>query len=188
MKAITGYSCRNEVPFMIKCPSCGRALTGNPRACGYCGESLVSDYFSRPAHAESLAPAPAGAGGIAAMTLGIFGCAALFGAVVLHLGALFGYGTVPQMTVSWWIRSFVTAVLPVVYFVQILLMRGERFSIAFDCVWLFLSGCGLAVTVQAFSEFGAAAFYDVAAAAYLLTLGTALVLAASVTSILFYKG
>ena len=30
---------------MITCPKCGRPVSGRARRCGYCGQSLLHDYF-----------------------------------------------------------------------------------------------------------------------------------------------
>ncbi|MEM1484551.1 hypothetical protein V6615_06675 [Oscillospiraceae bacterium PP1C4] len=174
---------------MITCPKCGHALAGNPRCCGYCGESLVSDYFRRTEPEEPVIEQlhHIGAGATAAMTLGIFGSIALLGALAFHMTALFGYGITPEMDYMWWIITLLMAVLPVVYLVQIAVLRGIRFSLLFDCVWLFLAGCGLSIVTQAYLDRGSLPFCGLVAIPYLLVVGCSLVLVASITAILSYQ-
>ena len=80
---------------MINCPKCGHPVSGRARSCGYCGESLVNNYFAREERHKGKDPlleAPAGAAGICAMVLGIFGCLALLAALAFQLMVMFGYG------------------------------------------------------------------------------------------------
>ncbi len=173
---------------MVICPNCKRQLNGSPRRCGYCGESLVGDYFSRQNRPE---PEPrgglAGAGATAAMTLGVFGSIALLAALAFHMTPLFGYGAPPEVNTFWWGQTLVMTLPPVIYLVQICVLRGLRFSLLFDSVWLFVSACGLSVVAQAYIERGGGPFGGITAIPYLLTVGCSLVLAASVTGILSYR-
>lgn len=174
---------------MAVCPECGRALHGAPRRCGYCGASLVSDYFSRP-QPPARRPAPSlGAGFGAVATLGVFGSLAVLAALVLRLLALFNtqdpaWQAGLSMRPGWWVQLVLMAALPTVYLVQTAVLQSKRFSRVFDCVWLLLASCGLSFVLQAYFDRGAAAFDGVVAVAYLLTVGCALLAVASITAIL----
>ncbi len=160
---------------MINCPKCGHPVSGRARSCGYCGESLVNNYFAREERHKGKDPlleAPAGAAGICAMVLGIFGCLALLAALAFQLMVMFGYGG---------------AVPSVVLLVQELILGGSRGGLLFDSFWLFTSGCGLILTIQCYTGKGSGLFFDVVAIPYLLIAGCALVVISSVTSILAYK-
>lgn len=67
------------------------------------------------------------------------------------------------------------AVLPVVLLVQLLILRGVRYSMVPDCVWLFLSVAVLMVVIQAYLDTGADRFYGMAMIPYLLVVGCVLV-------------
>ena len=116
---------------MINCPKCGHPVSGRARSCGYCGESLVNNYFAREERHKGKDPlleAPAGAAGICAMVLGIFGCLALLAALAFQLMVMFGYGgsVPPEIDRDWWIRTLVLAVPSVVLLVQELILGGIR--------------------------------------------------------------
>ena len=177
---------------MINCPKCGHPVSGRARSCGYCGESLVNNYFAREERHKGKDPlleAPAGAAGICAMVLGIFGCLALLAARAFQLMVMFGYGgsVPPEIDRNWWIRTLVLAVPSVVLLVQELILGGSRGGLLFDSFWLFASGCGLILTIQCYTGKGSGLFFDVVAIPYLLIAGCALVVISSVTSILAYK-
>lgn len=177
---------KREVSYMVTCPSCKKQLNGNPRSCGYCGNSLVSDYFrQQPQERQPLSPP--GTGAIAALTLGIFGSIALLSALLFQLAPLFGYGIMPELNAIWWIRALSLSVGAMVYFVQIVALRGVRGSLLPDSLWLFLSACGLSLTIQAYLDQGSLCFYGLTAIPYLLVLGCSLMLVASITSILAYR-
>ena len=124
------------------------------------------------------------------MVLSGFSGLSLILALVCHLLALFGLGPggalAPKLDLFWWVRSALMAVVPVVYVMQTMLLWGRRASLTLDAVWLFLMACGLSVTVQAYLEMGTAAFYGLMAIPYLLIVGCALGVAASVVSILSF--
>lgn len=70
---------------------------------------------------------------------------------------LFGHGDpdyLPEMNLVWWVRTLLMAVLPVVLLVQLLILRGMRYSMVPDCVWLFLSVAVLMVVIQAYLDTG----------------------------------
>ena len=125
---------------MATCPNCGRPVSGRARRCGYCGESLLEDYFSAPGMELGGEEGPS-AGATAATVLGSFGAVALIVALVFQLLVLFGFGPealVPSLDLAWWLRTLAMTVLPVVYLVQQLLLGGHRKSLVFDAVSLFL--------------------------------------------------
>ena len=115
---------------MATCPNCGRPVSGRARRCGYCGESLLEDYFSAPGMELGGEEGPS-AGATAATVLGSFGAVALIVALVFQLLVLFGFGPealVPSLDLAWWLRTLAMTVLPVVYLVQQLLLGGHRKS------------------------------------------------------------
>lgn len=174
---------------MATCPNCGRPVSGRARRCGYCGESLLEDYFSAPGMELGGEEGPS-AGATAATVLGSFGAVALIVALVFQLLVLFGFGPealVPSLDLAWWLRTLAMTVLPVVYLVQQLLLGGHRKSLVFDAVWLFLGMCGLTATLLCYLDRGSAAFYGMTAIPYLLVVGCALVTVACVTAILAYR-
>ena len=143
---------------MITCPKCGRPVSGRARRCGYCGQSLLHDYFQdAQQRADEIQDSRPSGGALA-----------------------------PKLDLFWWVRSALMAVVPVVYVMQTMLLWGRRASLTLDAVWLFLMACGLSVTVQAYLEMGTAAFYGLMAIPYLLIVGCALGVAASVVSILSF--
>ncbi len=173
---------------MITCPKCDRPVSGRARACGYCGQSLVQDYFYREETGTN--PARSSAGAIAGTTLGIFGCLALLAALIFHMLVLFGHGDpdyLPEMNLVWWVRTLLMAVLPVVLLVQLLILRGVRYSMVPDCVWLFLSVAVLMVVIQAYLDTGADRFYGMAMIPYLLVVGCVLVAFGAAAGILSYR-
>ena len=171
---------------MVTCPKCGRPVSGRARSCGYCGESLVTDYFSRPqqdeVHDHSVT-----AGAIASMVLGILGALALLAALVFRLLPLFGVGEAVQTDTPWWIATLLMTLLPIVYLMMQITMRGERMSLIPDSVSLFCAVTALSITIQLYLMQGIAPFDGPHAIAYLLTLGCILVSVASITGILAFR-
>lgn len=176
---------------MVTCPKCGRSIAGNPRACGYCGASLVSNYFSQsaPALPRSMTDAPhLGAGAVASLVLGIFGAVSLLCALAFWLSPLFSAAaSPPETTALWWAMTLVMTLFPVVYLTGLLIQHGQRVSLLFDCAWLFLAACGLSLTAQAFIDRGVSSFGGVTAIPYLLAVGCALVLVATTTAVITYQ-
>ena len=176
---------------MITCPKCGRPVSGRARRCGYCGQSLLHDYFQdAQQRADEIQDSRPSGGALAGVVLSGFCGLSLILALVCHLLALFGLGPggalAPKLDLFWWVRSALMAVVPVVSVMQTMLLLGRRASLTLDAVWLFLMACGLSVTVQAYLEMGTAAFYGLMAIPYLLIVGCALGVAASVVSILSF--
>ena len=177
---------------MVNCPKCGRPVSGRARSCGYCGASLVQDYFQGHTKLEPSVPEEyrVSGGGIAATTLGIFGSLALIAALVFQILALFGFGPdalTPEINAGWWIRTAAMALLPVVCLVQHIVLRGMRFSLWFDSIWLFLSTCGLVLSAVSYYQLGSRVYYGMITIPYLLVLGCALLVVSSITGIISYK-
>lgn len=174
---------------MVNCPKCGRPLTGTARFCGYCGQSLVEDYFSKE-KAENTYP-EVGAANIAATVLGIFGSIAVLVALLFQILLLFGIGgeRLPQDAIDtlWWVRTVSMAVAPIIFLIQQIMHKGARFSLWFDGIWLFLATAGLSFTVQAYADAGAQAFYGTVAVAYLLAVGCGVACIACITGIFSYR-
>ena len=74
---------------MATCPNCGRPVSGRARRCGYCGESLLEDYFSAPGMELGGEEGPS-AGATAATVLGSVGAVALLVALGFPLRVGFG--------------------------------------------------------------------------------------------------
>ena len=175
---------------MTNCPKCGRPVGGRARVCGYCGESLVSDYFQRAgAGAPGLAEAeeaPLSGGAVAAVTLGVFAGAALVAALGFHLAVLFGFGRWETLTLdaAWWARTVLMSLLPPVYLGRLLALRGRGGLLAVEYGWLFLAAGGLCFTVLCYVNRGLRPFYGVTALPYLLVAGCSLGVAAQSARVL----
>ena len=70
---------------------------------------------------------------------------------------------------------------------QLLILRGVRYSMVPDCVWLFLSVAVLMVVIQAYLDTGADRFYGMAMIPYLLVVGCVLVAFGAAAGILSYR-
>ncbi|MBE6904764.1 MAG: zinc ribbon domain-containing protein [Ruminococcaceae bacterium] len=171
---------------MVICPKCGRPVSGRARSCGYCGESLVNEYFSQ-AQMEEMKPASVSAGAIAAMVLGVLGGLALLAALIFRLLPLFGFWISPTTDVRWWVITLLMTILPVIYLITQITLRGERFSLFPDAVSLFCSVTVLSMTVQLYLMQGTQPFDGPDAIPYLLTLGCILIAVASISAILTYR-
>lgn len=171
---------------MVVCPKCGRPVSGRARSCGYCGESLVTEYFSQ-AQPEDRKSDSVPAGAVAAMVLGVLGGLALLAALIFRLLPLFGFWDAPITDVRWWVITLLMTVLPVVYLISQITLRGERFSMFPDAVSLFGSVLALSLTVQLYLMQGTVPFGGPAAVPYLLTLGCILLVVASISAILTYR-
>ncbi len=172
---------------MIHCPNCGRPVGASARMCGYCGQSLVEDYFNT-GKPESTTPA-VGPSHIAASVLGVFSCVMVWVALLFQFLLLFEGGGIPveSMDSLWWIRTVSMAAIPAVFLTQQAVRRGARFSFWFDGVWLFLSACGLSLSVLAYMEGGAGAFYGSPAVAYMLVSGCGVACISCITGIFSVK-
>ena len=174
----------------ITCPNCHKPVSGTPRACGYCGTSLVREYFSAPAEKAPRTNPESTAGGVAATVLGVFGGLSVLGALAFSLMLLLrgeAQDPLAGLTLFWWLRIAAMTMLPPIYLAQLAAQRGIRYSVVFDAIWLPLWVCGLGVTLQAFFGQGAAAFDGQTAIAYLLALGCGLASVASVIGIFSVK-
>jgi hypothetical protein len=171
------------------CPNCKRDLIGSPRRCGYCGESLVKNYFQQTwkEPKENKPKRQTGPALAVSLVLGVFGVISLLFAFGFGLSVPFGRDVTPGVGIWWWCVTVVTALLALAYFIQICVLRGFRFSLWFDGVWLFLSACALFFTAQLYLDQGEAAFFGMNGIAYFLALGFLFICAASITSILSYQ-
>lgn len=171
---------------MVTCPKCGRPVSGRARSCGYCGESLVTEYFRQPEQQEPQ-PHPKTAGAIASMVLGILGALVLLAALIFRLLPLFGFGASVETTTAWWVVTVLMTLLPSIYLMMQISLRGERMSLLPDGVSLFCAVLVLSLVVQIYLMQGITPFAGAEAIAYLLTLGGSLVTAASIAGILSYR-
>lgn len=171
---------------MVSCPKCGRPVSGRARSCGYCGESLVSEYFSRTPEEEA-APIQVTAGAIASLVLGVLGSLSLLAALVFRLLPLFGFGNAPQTDTRWWGITLLMTVLPVIYLMMQITLRGERLSLVPDSISLFCAVTILSMTIQLYLLQGITPFHGPHAIPYLLTLGCILVAVASIAGILTFR-
>lgn len=177
----------------IVCPKCHKPVSGRPRVCGYCGTSLVQEYFSdhtKKAESPAREQLPEStAGGVAATVLGIFAAFSVLAALAMQVMLLFrAEGAVPaQLDLFWWLRIAAMAMLAPIFLVQQIALRGVRYSIVFDAAWLFVAAFGLGLTMQGFLGQGGAAFYGENAIAYLTALGGSLALVSCVFGIFSVK-
>lgn len=176
---------------MVTCPNCGKPVSGRARVCGYCGESLVSDYFSGHQQARtSFEKERPGPGAIAGTTLGAFGGVSLLAVLVFHILVLCGVGEIgplPALELDWCVRTALLAILVPVYLAQMLILHGRRLSWWPDLFWLFMSVTALGVVIQGYIDQGTSLFYDVLAIPYLLAVGMILIAVGAITSIFSYK-
>lgn len=170
---------------MISCPNCHKPVSGTARVCGYCGISIVQDYFSAEAKATEQYPSIRG-GTVAAGILGVFAALAVSFAAGMQMVLMFR-GETPAPDLLFWVRMVVMVFFAVLFLVQQCVLHGLRFSLLFDSFWLFASACGLGFVLQGFLEKGAAAFYGSAASAFLLLSGCALGVLSCATGIFFYR-
>lgn len=158
---------------MYNCPHCGRPVAGSARSCGYCGESIVTDYFSREKQDDTYPEV--GVPHVAATVLGVFGSGAVLLAMAFQMLLLFGVGgeapAREAVDALWWVRVLAMSVLSVIFLVQQVIRRGARFSLWFDGIWMFIASCGFTFTLLAYSDGGTSAFYGSMAVAYLLVVG-----------------
>ncbi|MDD4808220.1 MAG: zinc ribbon domain-containing protein [Oscillospiraceae bacterium] len=171
---------------MVTCPKCGRPVSGRARSCGYCGESLVNEYFSRPAE-EEVQDSPITAGAVASMVLGVLGVLALLSALVFRILPLFGFWEPVQTDTGWWVTTLLMTLLPIIYLMMQIPLRGERLSLVPDSVSLFIAVMVLSMTIQIYLMQGITPFDGPHAIPYLLTLGCILVAVASMAGILTFR-
>ena len=173
---------------MVTCPNCGRPVAGRARACGYCGQSLVQDYFDR-SQQQDTPRAPSGAL-TASAVLGAFGVLSLLAAAVFQVLAALGFGPAelaPAMDRAWILRTLVMAACPLAFLAERLSAGMGRVRFVWSCVWLFLATCGLLLVTQLYFDEGSGGFYGMLAIPYLLVVGCALVLVSSVCAVLGWR-
>ena len=171
---------------MVTCPKCGKPVSGRARICGYCGESLVGDYFSGGSVGTPInisGQEPLGAGAVSSVTLGLFGSLALLGAAAMYLVSAGDQLT--QMGVGWWLTVIPLAVLASVDLIRLLLRAAlrRRGSLLGEGFWLFASVTGLSLVAQAYMDQGAVLFYGVAAIPYMLVVGCSLLAVSAATGL-----
>lgn len=175
---------------MIKCPSCGRPVSGRPTVCGYCGHSLVQSYFSRPPEQKKPAPSKVGGSCFVSATLGGLGALALLGALVFFLLPLFSKQGAPGLETlppDWWVCVLLLAVLSPMHLSAQITTHGRHNSLLYDGFWLFAGSFALGFLAQAQFLQTAPILTDVTMGTYLFTLGAILVSIGSLIGILgFY--
>lgn len=171
---------------MTTCPNCKKPVSG--RICGYCGASLVENYFNEGTKATEQYPA-AGTGSLAATVIGIFGGLTILAAAAFQALAAFPPGSPPAYTpgLEWWIRLLAAIFCGALFFVQQVVLRGLRFSMVFDGCWLFASTFGLGISLLGFLSAGAQAFYGSLAVSWLVIAGCGLSILSCLVSIIVYK-
>lgn len=171
---------------MTICPNCKKPVSG--RVCGYCGASLVENYFSSDSKATEQYPT-AGTGSMAATVLGIFGGLTVLAAAAFQALAAFPPGSPPTYApdLLWWMRLLAAVFGGALFFVQQVVLRGLRFSMVFDGCWLFASTFGMGFSLLAFLRQGAGGFYGSAAVGWLMIAGCALGMVSCVVSVLVYR-
>lgn len=171
---------------MMTCPNCKKPVSG--RVCGYCGASLVESYFR--GHAKATAQYPTlKTSNLAAAIIGIFGGLVLLMAAATQILAMFSPGieqsVLPSM--DWWGRILVTIFCGALFLIQQLVLRGLRFSMAFDGCWLFVFVTALGVSLLLFLDRGSSAFYGSTLVPWLLMAGCVLCAVSCVISVVIFQ-
>lgn len=171
---------------MTTCPNCKKPVSG--RVCGYCGASLVENFFSSDTKATEQYPT-AGAGSLAATVIGIFGGLTLLAAAAFQALTAFPPGSPPAYSpgLDWWIRLLAAVFCGALFFVQQVVLRGLRFSLVFDGCWLFISTFGLGLSLLGFLSAGVQAFYGSAAVSWLMIAGCGLSVVSCILSVIIYR-
>lgn len=168
------------------CPNCGKPANG--RICGYCGASLVENYFSSNTKATEQYPT-AGMGNMAATVIGIFGGLTILAGAAFQGLTAFPPGSPPTYSpgMDWWVRLLAAVFCGALFFVQQVVLRGLRFSLVFDGCWLFVSTFGLGLSLLGFLAAGSKAFYGSGAVSWLIIIGCALCVISCILGIIVYK-
>lgn len=168
------------------CPNCGKPAGG--RVCGYCGASLVENFFSSETKATEQYPR-AGTGSMAATVIGIFGGLTVLAGAAFQALTAFPPGSPPAYSpgMDWWVRLLAAVFCGALFFVQQVVLRGLRFSLVFDGCWLFVSTFGLGLSLLGFAAAGTGAFFGSAAVGWLIMAGCALSVISCVFGIIVYK-
>lgn len=171
---------------MTTCPNCKKPVSG--RFCGYCGASLVENYFNADTQATEQYPS-VGTGGLAATVIGIFGGLIVLAAAAFQALSAFPPGSPPSFTpdLEWWVRLLAAVFCGALFFVQQVVLRGLRFSLVFDSCWLFLATFGLGISLMGFFAVGVSAFFGSLAVAWLLIVGCGLSVLSCLLSIIVYQ-
>ncbi len=171
---------------MAKCPICGKPANG--RICGYCGASLVENYFKASTKATVQYPC-AGIGSLTSTIIGIIGGLILLAAAASQALSVYqsGSGVISQAEFFWWTRLLASISCGALFFVQQIVMRGLRFSILFDGVWLFLSTFGFGFSLLMLLLTGAKIFSESIIVTVLLLIGCFLCALSCIISIIVYR-
>lgn len=172
---------------MITCPKCNRPVAGRARRCGWCGESLVEDYFQLKPCEEKEVLYQASFGGIMAMIFGIIGSLCLMAVLFLQINGLCGwFERMPYMVFNqtWIVKTIILAVLCFTYLIQQLVLHGIRTSVWFDSVWLLISSAVGSLIFLEYLANGISAFYNTDVLFYLLEAGFVFIIFSSVFGIL----
>lgn len=174
---------------MTNCPKCGRPVGGRARVCGYCGESLVQEYFrksSTSAEKSFHSSKQESVWGFVSCLLGTVGGLLLLAAIVFHFLALYGFGPDslrPSMDVSWWVRA-VGILLPSTAYLGRRIALGRRCgSLIGEGVWLTAASCGFAGCFLIYWGQGPDWFYGLYQIPYLCTAGFGLTIVAQLAAI-----
>lgn len=169
---------------MTTCPNCNKPVSG--RVCGYCGTSLVANYFTQTAHAKDQYPR-ARAGNLAATIIGIIGALTLLAAAAVQSLDFFSAAGFPQSSLFWWVRLLFLVFCGALFFVQQLVLRGLRFSMFFDGCWLFFFAAAIGLCSLLMLESGSAAFSGSLPVALLLLGGSGVCALSCIVSIIVYR-
>lgn len=175
---------------MIVCPNCGKPVSGTARACGYCGISLVQDYFGGASPAAPHYPHTR-PGSIASMILGLLAGICVIAAAMVQIAPAIlpaGSGPYPYTPdVLWWARTLSMIFFGTLFFIQQIMLHGLRFSLAFDSFWLFASVFGFGLTLQGYLTQQELVFYGSLTIPLLLGIGCLLGICSCMAGILSYR-
>ena len=175
---------------LTNCPKCGRPVGGRARVCGYCGESLVREYFRRPTSGNGQPILVANKCGyilgLIVCLLGASGAVLLLSAEVFHLLALYGFGPEPlrpSMESTWWLRAVMLLIPTAVYLGRRAAFGRRGGSLIGEGLWLMLAGAGLTACFLFYWDRGLEWFYGLYQIPYLVTAGCGLILVAQLAAI-----
>ena len=167
------------------CPKCGRPVGGRARVCGYCGESLIQEYFQKSAKSLPLQE-ERGSLGLLSCILGVAGAVFALAGAIFHLLSLYGFGPEnlrPEMDLNWWIRSAL-GLLPVTAYLGRRLALGRRGGpLLGEGIWLALASAGLTGCLLYYFGQGSAWFYGIWQIPYLFSAGCGMIALAQLAAI-----
>ncbi len=169
---------------MIKCPNCGKLSNG--RICGYCGASLVENYFRENERASEQYPT-AGFGSVTASVIGVMGGLTMLISAGLQAVGVYQAGSLLEPGIFWWACLLACIFCGALFAMQQIVLHGLRFSLFFDGVWLFVFTFGIGFFLHAFRKGEASLFFENGPALFVLAAGSVLCVVSCVASIFAFR-